>query len=337
MSDIVLNNAIDLLRKSEGLVLGDIHDRMSMPAWIADNLKGFASKANTRMIFLEALPVSHQWLIDDYEVSAPHAARRLKTLLHSMYGGLGDGLFDICEQAKIHGIKIVALEEGTSIEHRLAESNPQWEETVNRYKKKLSDGQTYLLMAGQSHTQRGLDVKGVDERLGIPSLDIYDVGHVQRIRNEWCDNILTEDKICEHNTFEGIDLTSVPLIASGINNQSSLDALIPNHPEQQPITKGAAKLSPEEQFEMLSIRMGVDRATATKRFMEILETGGDPSRLSELISQDIEARIQTPKYQAAWLDAMGELMQPGNNLETPSELLTQSIAILRTEASHPAR
>lgn len=184
MTDPILQRTSELLRESNGIVFGENHLTPIAPDWIRTNLASLKQSGVTTL-FME-IKDHRQPIIDGYFSGTVSEAD-----LRNELGGANDTAFEnLIVEARAQGIRVVAMDledptimirdrdgrlvEDTYDQDRLIYSNPTWARRVQETMAAQPAGSRYVMLAGADHTNKTghPERRGVDDLLGIPSIDL---------------------------------------------------------------------------------------------------------------------------------------------------------------------
>lgn len=178
-TELLTKKSVELLEKNKGLFLGETHGSFATTEWFANSLAQMKKSGVTR-IYLE-YKSPDQKIIADYYSGRPGAEERLQYYIKNQYEdshapGAAMAQFRMIEQAKKEGIKIVFVDNPTREPASRDTDNSYISNQIEQDQKTAKKEEKYVVYFGSTHSYKGYDraftTGGIDERLGIPSIDI---------------------------------------------------------------------------------------------------------------------------------------------------------------------
>lgn len=159
-----------LLRVNHGVFFGDSHGDFNCSEFLVSKMVLF-KKQGVTLFFMEMFGSDAQPMLDRY---FKYGDNEKDLVLYLDKGGwekstgMAKKYVEIVKAARQQGIKVIGLDDDSEGASRLEDSNLHWTKVVNQY---ASKGKKYVVFAGFGHSSVFPLNKGIDFRLGIPSMD----------------------------------------------------------------------------------------------------------------------------------------------------------------------
>ena len=161
-----------LLNVNPGVFIGDSHTDFNCSEFMTSKM-AFLKQQGVTLFFMEMFGSEAQPKLDRYFEKGDNGEELVSYLQKRGWEkrpGMAKKYFEIVRAARENGIKIIGIDNNAAGKNRLEKSNPHWVKVISNY---TSNNHTkYVVFGGQGHSSNYLFNKGVDFRLGIPSIDL---------------------------------------------------------------------------------------------------------------------------------------------------------------------
>ncbi|MFC1637603.1 ChaN family lipoprotein [Candidatus Margulisiibacteriota bacterium] len=161
-----------LLQTNPGVFIGDSHTEFNCAEFVAARMGDF-KKEGVTLFFMEMFGSDAQPMLDRYFKKGDNGTELVQYLKDRGWNkrpGMAQKYFEAVQAARENGIQVIGIDNDAAGDRRLEESNPHWTEVINKHTSKKKT--KYVVFGGHGHSANYSANKGVDYRLGIPSVDL---------------------------------------------------------------------------------------------------------------------------------------------------------------------
>lgn len=158
-----------LLGKNRGVFIGDEHGTIGVQKALQDVLKTTAAK----VLFVEMFDSKDQAYLNAFTKDGDKGklVAYLKENGWDKAPGWAEAVVDSLAIARDRGIRLHAIDDSRIGGDRRLDSNAHWDDVITASLASLPPDTKYLVFGGSGHSARYERNKGIDARLGIPSVD----------------------------------------------------------------------------------------------------------------------------------------------------------------------
>jgi|GEM_PF-6896941 len=173
---------VKLLDHNEGVFLGDRHDKLNFPLWIAESMDEFRD-AQVDTLYFEMVAYTDNNILDDFNAGVHGSEEVLQDYLLDYWqhsAGAAEAKYEIALAARAEGIKVKGINTQSDLESEFFLEHPSfiqrnydWADNINAYETE-EPSRRYIVFGGQIHGDGLAESHGFDTMLGIPEVGIAD-------------------------------------------------------------------------------------------------------------------------------------------------------------------
>lgn len=205
---------VDLLEQNQGVFLGDTHNKLHFPLWVAESMDELRN-ARVDTLYFEMVQFKDNKILEDFNARIEGADQVLLDYLLEKWPhspGSAEAKFEIALAARENGIRVKGIDiyhdeikDEFFLEHaEVAQRNKDWARHIEEYEAE-EPSRRYVVFGGQLHGDGLAESYGFDTMLGIPEIGIADEdGNAQIIK--WDDPRSDYKVVLPPTGFEGFGI-----------------------------------------------------------------------------------------------------------------------------------
>ncbi|MBK8012055.1 MAG: hypothetical protein IPK13_11960 [Deltaproteobacteria bacterium] len=166
----------EILKTNPGVFLGDEHGSSAIPEFLSNSMSSFRD-SGVKRLYVEMFNSDHQPMLDRFWEQGDNRQDLVAHLEMNGWNkaeGWPERVVSMLESAKKAGIRPIGIDTAHTGSSRLETANPHWVSVIQAHEAEASDRGLYVVWGGSGHSANFPRNKGVDWRLGIPSVDLGD-------------------------------------------------------------------------------------------------------------------------------------------------------------------